>query len=397
MVFNVRPGGTADGQLPFGWLLAIGQDGEVAFCNSYDKPPQDTRALANGNILFSQTEYGLITETTRSGEMIRRWYATGKWRDKSPPPDAVPIDVELYHHSINVFPNGNLLLLGMEIRELPDWPGSDTDPSAPTETAKVVGDIVMEVAPDGAVIGRWHMLDMLDPYRLCYGSRAPYWVRRGFPDTMDWCHANCATYDARDGSVIVSLRTQDCIIKFDHASGELKWILGAPGNWKPPWSDKLLEPIGEVAWQFHQHDCSITPRGTLLCFDNGNYRALPFADKLPPENNHSRAVEFEIDEAAGTVRQVWSHGRGVGQGTYACYQGGAFRLPRTGNTFVTYGGIVDINGAPSDLAQSGFCRSRLVEVTNGGDVVFDMWIDGSGEDEPVPLSVFRAEHLPATG
>ena len=137
--------------------------------------------------------------------------------------------------------------------------------------------------------------------------------------------------------------------------------------------------------------------GTLLCFDNGNYRALPFADKLPPENNHSRAVEFEIDEAAGTVRQVWSHGRGVGQGTYACYQGGAIRLPRTGNTFVTYGGIVDINGAPSDLAQSGFCRSRLVEVTNGGDVVFDMWIDGSGEDEPVPLSVFRAEHLPATG
>ena len=56
MVFNVRPGGTADGEIPIGWLMAIGQHGETVFCNRYDAPPQDVRALANGNILFSQTD-----------------------------------------------------------------------------------------------------------------------------------------------------------------------------------------------------------------------------------------------------------------------------------------------------------------------------------------------------
>ena len=48
-----------------------------------DPPHIITHLFHGGNILFSQTEHGLITETTLSGEMIRRWYATGKWRDKS--------------------------------------------------------------------------------------------------------------------------------------------------------------------------------------------------------------------------------------------------------------------------------------------------------------------------
>ena len=210
---------------------------------------------------------------------------------------------------------------------------------------------------------------------------------------MDWCHANAVAYDAGDDSILVSLRTQDCIVKFARATGELTWILGAHGNWKTPWSDKLLTPVGDLGWQFHQHDCSITPGGGILCFDNGNFRATPFDPKLPPEENYSRAVEFEVDEAAGTVRQIWSYGARPGERLYACYQGGALRLPMTGNTLITYGGIVTVDGKPADAADAGFCRSRVIEVTPDGDVVFDLWVDGAGEDPPIPLSVFRAAHL----
>ena len=213
---------------------------------------------------------------------------------------------------------------------------------------------------------------------------------------MDWCHANAIAYDAADDAILVSLRHQDCIIKFARSTGELKWILGTHANWKSPWSDKLLTPVGDLQWQFHQHDCSVTPTGTILCFDNGNYRATPFDQKLPPEKNYSRVVEFEVDEAARTVRQVWSYGSGPGEQLYACYQGGAFRLPATGNTFMTYGGIVTVDGKPHDVAEAGLSRSRLVEVTPSGEVVFDMWIDGSTRDPPSSLSVFRAEHLPPT-
>ena len=49
--------------------------------------------------------------------------------------------------------------------------------------------------------------------------------------------------------------------------------------------------------------------GTILCFDNGTYRARPFAEKQPSAESYSRAVEYEVDEAAMTVKQVWDYGR----------------------------------------------------------------------------------------
>lgn len=394
MMFNIRPGGNADRKVPVGWLMGVDQSGEIVYCETHKEPPQDVCALPNGNILFSQTGAGMITEMTRAGDTVRRWCAAGKWRDRTIPDDVRPIDVELLHHTINVFPNGNMLLLTMEIRDIPDWPGSDSDPDAPAGNARVVGDIVLEVAPDGAIVNRWPLLDLLDPYRLCYGSRSPYWVKQGFPDSNDWCHCNAATYDTRDDSIIVSLRTQDCLVKFDRASGDLKWILGTPNNWKAPWSDKLLSPVGDLEWQYHQHDVSVTPGGTIFCFDNGNFRATPFEPKRPAADNYSRAVEFDIDEAAGTVKQIWSYDGAPGNRLYGCYQGGAFRLPQTGNSFITYGGIVTDDGVPSDASGGGFCRGRLVEITPEGEMVFDMWIDASAEAEPIPLSVFRAEHIP---
>ena len=54
-------------------------------------------------------------------------------------------------------------------------------------------------------------------------------------------------------------------------------------------------------------------RGTILCFDNGNHRAQPFATPTPAAKNYSRAVEFAVDEANGTVRQVWSYGDAPGE------------------------------------------------------------------------------------
>ena len=95
-----------------------------------------------------------------------------------------------------------------------------------------------------------------------------------------------------------------------------------------------------------------------------------------------------------TVRQVWSYGEGTGERLYACYQGGAYRLPRTGNTFMNYGGICTTDGVPTGDNREGFCRARLMEVTPEKEIVFDMWIDSSGEDNPVPLSSFRSEFVP---
>ena len=394
MVFNVRPGGAADQAGGLGWLLGMDQAGEFPLNLQFDTATQDVRSLPNGNLLFSQTAAGLILEVTRAGEPVRQWHIAGKWRDKTPPAGSIEIDVELTHHTINFFPDGHLLLLSAEMREFPDWPDSDSDPEASKGTAKVVGDVILEVSPEGEILNRWPMLDLLDPNRLCYGSCSPYWQRRGFAESNDWSHTNAVTYDARDDSIIASLRTQDCLIKFDRSSGELKWILGDHGNWQQPWADKLLQPVGYVEWQYHQHDCSVTPDGTILCFDNGNFRATPFGEKMTDEESYSRVVEFAIDEDALTVEQVWAYGKDPGERLFTCYQGGAYRLPETGNTFMTFGGTCTIDGQPSSDIGNAFAQARLIEVTPDKEIVFDMWIDGSAEAEPLPLSSFRAEHVP---
>ena len=396
MVFNVRPGGASEHLYKYAWLLGVDQEGNFPLNLHFEEQTQDVRLLPNGNLLFSFTAAGQIRETTQAGDLVRQWHIAGKWEDKEPPEGSIEIDIPLTHHTINFFPNGNLLLLTVEQREYPDWPASDTDPDAGTETTRVMGDVILEVEPDGTILNSWKLLDILDPYRLCYGSRAKYWVDRGFPDSKDWCHSNAVVYDAADDTLMVSLRTQDCIIKIHKESGELKWILGDPGNWKEPWSSKLLKPTGNLAWQYHQHDCSATSTGTVLCFDNGNFRALPFADETPAEDSHSRAVEFEVDDESMTVRQVWAHdGLDQNQDSYACYQGGAYRLPKTGNTFITYGGVCTIDGVPTNNSMQSFVRARLVEVSPDNEIVFDLWITAEDEPEPALLSTFRAEHVPA--
>ena len=394
MVFNVRPGGRAENSGNIGWVLGVDDNGEVLLNFKYDDPTQDCRLLANGNLMFSQTTAGVIREVTLSGEPVRNWHVSGKWKDKIPPTGSIEIDVHLTHHTINVMPNEHLLLLSAEVRTLENWPASEIDPRSAKEMAQVVGDLILEVDLNGTILNEWKLLDLLDPNRMCYGTRSGYWRSRGFPKSYDWCHTNSVTYDPADDTILASLRTQDCIVKFSRSTGELIWILGDHGNWRPPWSDKLLKPLTGLYWQYHQHDCSVTPTGSILCFDNGNFRTTPPGKGLSPGQNYSRAVEFGVDVNAGTVDQIWEYGSAPHERLFTCYQGGAYRLPTTGNTFITYGGTITEDGMPSADVENGFARARLVEVTPDKEIVFDMWIADDSDDDPLPLSVFRSEFVP---
>lgn len=394
MLFNVRSGmspGPGGGRFS-GWLMALNREGKLACVYHTDQALQAIRRLPGGNLMFSIMD-GLLVEITTSGRIVRQWYSTGRCRDRKPPADGIPIDCETLHHGLNFTADGNLLLLSAEVREYDGWWGSTTDPNAPKERAKVVGDIVMEVRLDGSKVNEHRILDILDPYRISYSSRSHYWHRKGFSGTYDWCHANGTFHDVRDDSILISFRTQDCIAKIDRRTGALKWILGDHGRWQGEWTDKLLKPEGQLMWNYHQHDPSLTPAGSVMCFDNGNHRALPFDPPLPHEENFSRAVEFAVDEQRRTVRQVWSYGEGPGERLFAGFQGGAVRLQSTGNTFVTYGGICSIGGKPADEPDGADTRARLIEVTPEKRVVLDIEIGGAPGDSKL-LSSFRATHVP---
>ncbi len=396
IVFTTRPTSVNNQKANTGWVIGVRQDGEIALNLQVDAAPQDVRYDPSGTIFFSQAGAGRLFEIDQDGNQLRCWHAEGKWRNKAPSQDSIALPVAFLHHTFNLLPNGNFLVLSAEARTYDDYPTSTTDPDAPRAPALVVGDVIVEVTRDRALVREWHLLDMLDPYRISHGSLYGYWEKQGFPNSRDWAHANAIAYNPLDDSIVVSLRRQDCLVKFDCGSGAIRWILGNHSLWSERFRDFLLTPDGDLEWPYHQHDCSVIGTDRVICFDNGNYRASAFEAKLDDAKNYSRVVEYEIDESKKTVRQVWNYGGPGPDKMFACYQGGGLRLAKTGNTFMTFGGIATRDGIPTSENDGAFCRARLLEATPSGEIVFDLVIDDSGAPEPRPYSAFRADHVPAS-
>jgi arylsulfate sulfotransferase len=381
-------------------IVAVNESGEVLW---YHKPPggvSDVRMLPNGNLLFIndpqvRTE---ILEIDMLGNTIRRWHAA---LSSEGSPESIPVDTLSFHHEVFVLDNGNFLVLSIEFREFEDYPSSETDPEAPLASAVVAGDPVVEFSPDGTIVGEWSLLDMLDPFRIAYGSLGGFWNNQ-FPEftegTKDWSHGNAVIHDSTDNTIIVSLRHQDAVVKFSRETGELIWILGTHDNWDPfLFGDVLLNPPDEsFKWQYHQHAPELTPDGNILLFDNGNFRASPFDDKLPPSENFSRVVEFSVDETTMEISEVWEYGEFLNETIYATFLGDADYMSETGNILITFGGItLDAEGIKTDSVPTSKKSARIIEVTHTtpAEKVFDLSIEDSTPETLNGWTIYRSERL----
>jgi len=381
-------------------IIAVNESGEVIW---YHKPPggvSDVRMLPNGNLLFIndpqvRTE---ILEMDMLGNTINRWHAAQSIEGSS---GSTPVDTLSFHHEVFVLDDSNFLVLGIELREFEDYPSSDTDPEAPLEDAVIAGDIVVEFSPDGTIVGEWSLLDMLDPFRIAYGSLGGFWNNQ-FPEftqgTRDWSHGNAVIHDPTDNTIIVSLRHQDAVVKFSRETGELIWILGNHDNWDPfLFGDVLLNPPDEsFIWQYHQHAPEVTPEGNILLFDNGNFRANPFDDKLPPSENFSRAVEFSVDEATMEISEVWEYGEFLDETLYGTFLGDADYMSETGNILITFGGItLDSEGIKTDSVPTSKRSARIIEVTHTtpAEKVFDLSIEDGTPETLNGWTIYRSERL----
>ena len=296
-------------------------------------------------------------------------------------------------------PSGNLLFLSTEVRELADYPTSETDPDAPLETRNVIGDVLIEARRDGTIVREWKFFDLMDPYRLGYGSLNTSFYAQAYENVLDepapdWLHANGFFYDPATDTALVSSNHLSTVVKLDLKSGELVWMLGDPARWRQPWADLLLEPEGDLLWSYHHHAPKLTPNGTVLLFDNGSSRAIPPEPPLTPTESFSRAVEYEIDEANGTVRQIWSYGGPEEEWFLSPFISEAEWQPQTENILVTKGGQVRRNdGSPGMGPQEGHVWITLTEVTHTtpAEKVWEVIID----DPAVGWTAFRTERIPS--
>jgi arylsulfate sulfotransferase len=404
----------------FGMLVIVDEEGEVVWYHETEESVLDARRLQNGNLLYNMGEFTVV-EIDMEGTIIHKYFAAA--RNGNVPADAIPLPVDTLHHEVFEMPNQHLLALSTELRMLPGYPTSETDPLAPpsVDPTPVVGDVIVEFNENGNILNTWHLMDILDPYIIGYSSltetywrRAPYdeyivYDEFNFPvdGAKDWSHSNGVIYDASDESIIISSRHLDAVFKIDHSTGELIWILGDHDGWTPPFQPYLLTPQGELDWQYHQHAPMVTAAGDILLYDNGNYRAKPFVEYVdeydnplpnptPAVDTFSRAVIFSVDDTAMTVSQPFES-LGSHFAPFIC---DADEMPTTGNILIDHGGQMQTPSYDSFEFLLYNKRAHLKEVTRDTDeTVFELFISAEDpwaldfEADREDWSSYRAERL----
>jgi len=295
--------------------------------------------MANGNFI-----YGV-------GASIYEIDIMGQLRNKLTTPGYT------HHHDIKELPDGNLIAAVNKA-------GSQIINSRGVVNS--IEDFVIQLnRATGAIMNEWDLRALLDVSR-----------NEVINNVGDWFHMNGIWYSAADDCLILSGRHQG-IVKVTR-DNRLKWILAGYAGWDgsgsetEPYLLRAVDAAGasyddiiqngfaaadDFDWTWGQHDPQILPGGHLICFDNG-FRRL-FSDLGP---YYSRNAEYEIDEKAMTVRQVWQYGKERGMDLYSTIISSVDRLPTTGNRLM----------APGVVQLPTESYAKVVEVTYpAGQVVFE--------------------------
>ena len=226
------------------------------------------------------------------------------------PSEAVTIDllgnttsvteIDAAHHALARLPDGTLATIQPDTRS---WYDPDLG-----EEVDVIGDAVVEYAPDGSQRTVFSTWDWREPevherfYKPASGEG-------------DWSHANALKYDEVSGTYLFSLGNLDTVLQLSASTGEVVRELGKKGY-----------AVTEGTPFTFQHDPSWTPEGTLLM-------SASLAD------GRAFVAEYEVDDLHKELHELWSYGQ---EATFLAVAGGGATRLDNGNTLfnVGYQGVV---------------------------------------------------------
>lgn len=310
------------------------------------------------------------------------------------PGDAEPIgitapwiELSTVHHEAWPMPNGNVLTLSTTVHELTPEQRATFCPDDPAPF-NAISDVAVEYEPDGTVVRTWDLWDAVDIDEHPGGELCVPGGLFAEENARDWNHANSVTYDPDRDAVIVSSRHTNQIVAFDHLDDEgpqtqLRWILGEGAT---------MPFDGEPT--YYQHAVEVNDDGSLIIYDNGNFRPGTAADD--PENPpYSRAVIYEVDDSSEdpgdwSARQRWEHIDGNADGTpvYTTFIGDADVLAN-GNVLITHGGI---GTPPPDPDPDDPLRLLVREVVQEGESAGDIVWELRSVEGPLYVT-YRAERI----
>lgn len=244
-------------------------------------------------------------------------------------------------HELILLPDGHALMMSYDNQPVDMSavvPGGRAD-------AIVVGMVIQEQDADHNVVFEWRSWDH---FEITDASDLVDLTA----DYIDYVHGNAIERDV-DGNLLVSSRHMDEITKIDRQTGEIIWRMGGKRN--------EFTFVDDTLGFRHQHDIRRLPNGNITLFDNGNGR----------HPQHSRAVEYSIDEGNKSVNLVWQHA--PADGRYSVAMGNAQRLPN-GNTMIGWG-----------FPTAGAQKIIASEVRPDGSLAYELLLDTN----TVSYRVFR--------
>ena len=272
---------------------------------------------------------GLLEEFDWSGKKIWEYkcYTPGK---------------EVSHHTFEVMPNHNVLLLVWEHHTFDEALAKGLEPETRGRTLfkegmKLVNgyqcdgiwpDVIREVERGtGKVVWEWKVWDHVGttPDKLDINAFCDLGNIMRALAGPDWTHFNGVTYNPETNEVAFTSRKLGEVFIIDYKSdGGIKYRWGNPGNYgkgELPWG--YAKDGDQKLWGPHAPDW--TPEGTLSIMDNGCYR---------PSGNYTRAVE--LDPKTNAIVWQWTPklAKAADSNFYSAFQNGAQKLPN-GNWMIT--------------------------------------------------------------
>lgn len=188
-------------------------------------------------------------------------------------------------HDVRIRPNGNLVVLASETREV------DLLALGGAEDALVRGTVIQELTTQGDLVKEWRSLDYQDQLPISDAIAAVAFTS----EPVDYIHSNSIDIDT-DGNLILSHRNLSEVNKIywdgDHF-GDVIWRLGG----KSPTIRILTAEDRPIS---AQHDARRLPNGDLMIFDNGSYS----------KPRYGRVVAYTINEAESTAVVAWQKDEG---------------------------------------------------------------------------------------
>lgn len=228
----------------------------------------------------------------------------------------------------------------------------------------IVGAVVIVMDQNFQVVGYWNAFDHDCDGSTCLsinraaprGEVCKYNSQGKTPDgcppvllsspANDWLHSNSIQYLTLDGSLLMSVRDQDWVVKIDYGNGtgtgNILWRLGLGGDFA------LGNNVGQpYPWFSAQHDAAFVNTGngqqTLTVFDNGVSRHAAFG-------GDSRGQVWTIDQTA----MIATLSTNADLGVYSYSLGAAQQLANGDFAFLAG----NITGSP--------VRTQSTEVTPAG-------------------------------